>query len=436
MIFWSPNDRRFWFHTLQHCRNVDMSKDALVIPDFCDSSDLALYDPDKRVLGVKVRNLRFTSGFFRTNGEFFFLKQDIARTSNAFNLWLQSTDPATDAIRGTPMQLSHLSGVTLSQLTGSGNGRTMAVVRTDCPMQTYVAELKTGPDPTLINFRQLTLEQTSSFPHGWGLDQQSVILESDRNGHLELFQQNLNHRDARLLATTAGDLYMPAVTPDAKWLLAMFRPTPRPGTPDDLSRHRLMRIPINGGVPVEVPIGGPLDEFRCSMPGYGTACILRTTEGDEQRFWDLDPIRGRGQEIGRVNMSPGRALGSWGLSANGTSVGVPDRHRTGWFLEMRLDPTPSRRTQRMWHVEGLNVIDWIYQMPSGNGWLVSSGVADPYQVMEARSRTESLYYVDANLKPHALFKSYAGTSGVLSPDEKNLAFDGAELISNVWTFQR
>ena len=115
---------------------------------------------------------------------------------------------------------------------------------------------------------------------------------------------------------------------------------------------------------------------------------------------------------------------------------VPDRHRTGWFLELRLDPTPARRTQQMRHVEGLNIVDWIYPMRSGNGWLVSSGTADPYQVMEARSRTEGLYYIDVNLQAHVLFKSYAGTSGVLSPDEKQLAFDGAELTSNVWTFER
>ena len=145
-IFWSASDRRLWFHMLQHCRGANIapniSKDTFVNPNFCESSDLALYDPDSGILKVGLENLRFTSGFFRADGEFFFLKQDVERSSSAFNLWSLYTDEATDAIRGRPKQVSHLSGVVLSQLTGSSDGRAMAVVRTDCPMQTYVAEWK------------------------------------------------------------------------------------------------------------------------------------------------------------------------------------------------------------------------------------------------------------------------------------------------------
>ena len=173
----------------------------------------------------------------------------------------------------------------------------------------------------LLNPRRLTLEQTSSFPHAWTPDQRSVIFESDRRGRLELFQQKLTRTAAQLLATTTGDLYMPSVTPDDKWVLAMGRPTPAPGTSDDPGRHRLMRVPVAGGPAVEVPLGEPLDEFRCSLPGHGTGCVLRTTEGSEYRFFDLDPIRGKGHELGRTALTV-TGLGGWELSADGTSVTI------------------------------------------------------------------------------------------------------------------
>ena len=89
----------------------------------------------------------------------------------------------------------------------------------------------------------------------------------------------------------------------------------------------------------------------------------------------------------------------------------------------------------MMHVEGLNVLSTISSLPSGKGWLASAGASDPYQIMEARSRTDGLYYVDASLKPHLLYKSYVQTYGVMSPDETRIAFLGTVLTSNVWIFQ-
>jgi hypothetical protein len=36
---------------------------------------------------------------------------------------------------------------------------------------------------------------------------------------------------------------------------------------------KLMQVPVEGGNPQEVPIGGPLDEFRCAL-GAPTRCVL------------------------------------------------------------------------------------------------------------------------------------------------------------------
>jgi hypothetical protein len=224
------------------------------------------------------------------------------------------------------------------------------------------------------------------------------------------------------------------VTPDGKWLLVMSRATPSPGKPDDPSRHRLLRAPINGGKPVEVPLGEPLDEFRCSLPGHGTGCVLRTTQGNEQRYFHLDPITGKGRELGRTEFAV-MGLGRWDLSADGTGVMIPDSRRAGCFMEMHLDPDSSRRWKRVRQIKGIGLLHGITTVPSGNGWLVTSA-AHSFQILEAPSRTEALYYVDLQLNPHLLYRSYVGTYGVFSPDEKRMAFLGTDLTSNVWTFRR
>ncbi|MFZ0593441.1 MAG: hypothetical protein WAM39_23490 [Bryobacteraceae bacterium] len=76
---------------------------------------------------------------------------------------------------------------------------------------------------------------------------------------------------------------------------------------------------LQAGVPVapqEVPIGGPLDEFRCALE-RGKRCVLRTTVGRNYYvYYDLDPIRGKGRELARMKWMPG-ILGDWDVSPDG-----------------------------------------------------------------------------------------------------------------------
>ncbi len=160
-------------------------------PRTSDSSDLVSDDPVTKALSVKVKDLRLTSGFFADSGEFLFLRQDIDRSGEALNLWSLRAHPETGDIIRTPLQLSHLKGAVLSQLTGSRDGRAITMVRTERPIQIYVGEWRPTPHPMLQNSRRLTLEEVDSFPHAWTLDNQSVILESDRHGRLEIFRQKL-----------------------------------------------------------------------------------------------------------------------------------------------------------------------------------------------------------------------------------------------------
>ena len=442
MILWSAKDKSIWFNRLRGCPAGFSPRDVFVNPDTCEDSDLASYALDAETLAVQVKNIRLNSGLFADDGEFFFLREDVARRSEAHNLWSFQAGEKTGTLASAPRQLSHLSGVVLSQLTGSRDGRTLAVVRTDSSTQTYVADWQTTPSPLLRNQRCLTLEQTNSYPHAWTPDSQFVIFESDRNGHLEIFRQKLTRREAELLVSTPDDVYMPQVTPDGKWLLMMSSDLPHPGRAAHPTPRRLLRAPIAGGEAVQVPLGEPLDEFRCSLPGHGTGCVLRTTRDHEQRYFELDPIAGKGRELGRTAfISTG--LGRWSLSPDGTQITIPDIHRAGRFLEIRLDPIPSHRSESWRQIKDIGLINSISFVPSGDGWLANSPISN-FTVNLALLpsflgdlfRAEGLFYVDARLHPHLVYKNSTNIFGVVSPDRKHMALLGADVTSNVWSFER
>ena len=441
-LFWSANDSTLWFNRLRHCFPALSLGDVSINPDTCDESDLASQPLAADLVSVKLKRIRLNSGFFADDGEFFYLQENVDRISNqGFNVWSLQTDRETGNLAGTPHQLSHLNGVVLSQLTGSRDGRRLAVVRTDSTTQTYVADWQTTPSPLLRNQRRLTLEQTNSYPHAWTPDGQSVIFESDRNGHLELFRQNLKRREAELLVSTPGDVYMPQVTPDGKWLLMMYRDGDSPGTPGKPTRHLLLRAPITGGRAVELPLGQPLDEFRCSLPGHGTGCVLRSTQPDGQSYFELDPIAGKGRELGRTAfVSTG--LGGWSLSPDGTVIVVPDTHGAGRFLEMHLHSTPSHRSQAWRQIEGIGRMTGISLVSDGNGWLANSPMLDFTVNMALLPsfgdlfRAEGFFYIDAQLHPHLIYKSSTNIFGLVSPNGKQMAVLGADVTSNVWRFER
>ena len=440
-LFWSVDDRRFWVHRLSGCSGSADRPDVTINPDFCDSSDLVTADLHPGHNTVSIGPLRFTSGFFTSSGEFLFLRQDFARDSAGFNIWSLPLNSRTGQVTSTPKQISHFSNVALSNLTGTANGHTMFVVRTDTSAPIYTADWEPKP-PSIRRPLRLTSEENYNYPHAWSADSQSVIFESGRNGHSEIFRQNRRRREPELLASSERDNYYPQLSPDGKWILFM---SSAPGTQDNgFTDLRLMRVPAEGGLITQVPIGEALDEFRCSVPGSGDICLLRTTHNGRQTYYELDPVKGKGRELGRTNFALVGMLGRWALSADGKRVAIPDNSGPGRFTEMRLDPDPSKRKQVSRQVSGMDVI--ISGMNPGHSsgeWLawtdpeslkVPESTLPPFSL--GPSKFSALYFVDAHLQAHLLENDSIHAFGVFSPDGKHIATIRDDLTSNVWKFDR
>ena len=438
-LFWSADDRELWFHRLSGCREDRERPDVLTTPDDCASSDLAAVDHDAGHSTVSTRPLRLDSGFFASSGEFIFLREDVARKSEGFNVWSLPLNSKTGQLASTPKQVSHFSDVALSHLTGTPDGRKLLMVRTASTAHTYTAEWRTRPKPSLGLPHRLTFEESYNYPHAWSADNQSVIFESDRNGRFEIFQQSRTRREPELLASSARQNYYPQLTPDGKWILFMSaRKTQDVGFTD----LRLMRVPTDGGPIAQVPLGEPLDEFRCAVPGHGRICVLRTTHNGRQTFYELDPVKGKGRELGRTGFAiPG--LGRWALSANGRQIAVPDPAHAGRFIELQLDPDPSKRQEAARQIAGVGFIAGMNPAPVSKEWLAWSNFDKPSATQLGLppfyldpSRLSALYFIDGHLHAHLLENDSIHNYGVFSNDGKYVAAIRDDLTSNVWSYDR
>ena len=435
-LFWSWDDKRLWFHKLSGCRDRADRPDVTIDPNFCESSDLVTVDSHVGHSTVSIGPLFFSSGFFTPSGEFIFLRQDFARNGAALNIWSLPMSPNTGQVVSSPKQISHFSNLALSHLIGTPDGRKLFVLRTDGFAQTYTTEWQAKPQPSLRLPRRLTSEESYNFPHAWSTDNQSVIFESDRNGHLAIYRQNRNRREPELLASSERENYLPKLSPDGKWILFMSAQKTRDAGFTDL---RLMRAPANGGPIVQVPLDEPLDEFRCSRPGSGRICVLRVTHAGQQTYYELDPVLGKGRELGRTSfVIPG--LGRWQLSADGRRVVFPDDTHPGCFTEMQLDPDPSKRWQVRRQIDGIGIISGMNPGPSEGEWLAwtnpGSRTLALRPVFLDPSRFSALYFVDPHLHAHLLENDSIHSFGVFSNDGKHVASIRDDLASNLWSFNR
>lgn len=119
-------------------------------------------------------------------------------------------------------------------------------------------------------------------------------LRIHRNGCYNLYRQDIGSRTPQVLVATPWAEVLSQVSPDGRYLLYATAP--------DLiaPKYSLRRLRLAGGTPEKVPIGGSLEEFRCSL-GQTGICVLRTTvKNDSFVYYRLDPERGKGEELART----------------------------------------------------------------------------------------------------------------------------------------
>jgi hypothetical protein len=88
------------------------------------------------------------------------------------------------------------------------------------------------------------------------------------------------------------------------------RPRPHPPSKTEL----MMRMPMNGGPPTLVLSG----KFSYNCAAQASVCVIAEDSKNGRIFSSLDPIKGRGSELARADLSSERY--GWSLSADGKTL--------------------------------------------------------------------------------------------------------------------
>jgi len=418
LVFWPANARRLAFERLRYSPDRDRPNRSL--SRYYEQSYELLALDTGRVM-ARVRDVWISSAAVRPDGRMLFLKWDSPGSDAPKQLWEVKTDFATGAFTDAPRRIlasAEQNGTEISELSATADGRLAMVLKESEQNAVFVGDFDQSP-PRITHIRRLSLDERTNYPHAWTMDSRAVIFESNRNGNFDLFAQSIDQRTPETIVATPLTEMLPQLSPDGQFVLYEARTHQiEPGT------DKLMRVPVGGGMPREVPTGGSLDEFRCALE-RGKRCVLRTSvRGEYRTYYDLDPIRGKGRELARTKWIPG-ILGDWDVSPDGKYVALPNHDsRDARIRVVALEPSTNQRREREILLAGVTNLRGLVWAAGGEAWFVS---------VDTTVGNRLLYvYLDGRYRSLGDIQGWA----VPSPDGRHVAFMDRIIATNAWAIDR
>jgi Tol biopolymer transport system component len=336
------------------------------------------------------------------------------------NFWGTPVDTRTGERSREPVQLTRWAGFRVENLSSTADGRRLAFTRRSWQWQTYLGQLGNGKN-RMQPPRRLSFFEAEDVPFAWTADSKAVILDSNRNGHYEVFKQALDQETAQLLATDSQLLYQPRLSADGSWVLYWVAPkssgssTPIP----------LMRVPVSGGPSQLVLEAHNFVDFRCPA-APATLCAVNEKSADNKLLTvtAFDPIKGRGRVFMTIPADPSYPEDDAVLSPDGAGFaylkfGEPHGHIQLLSLDGRLE---REITVKEW--PGFTSLDWA---PDGKAMYCgtkSGGQATLLRV-DLDGRAQVLWQHRGALGGDAIW-------GIPSPDGRYLAITAKVMDSNLW----
>ncbi|MGA2859914.1 MAG: protein kinase [Candidatus Sulfotelmatobacter sp.] len=260
------------------------------------------------------------------DGRLIFSRPLTNMTDSNDNLWDVRLDPDTGASDHEPLQLTHMDGYTLVPEGLSGDGRYLKVSKQFLFGNIFAAKLREG-GIALEDPKRVTSNRGYDFPLGWTPDSKDLLFFSNRQGRSQLYRQPIATEKPQMISPSPKDQEHAAITPDGAWVLsvAASHDKGKTGQPD----QTVMRAPLGGGSgePLfEVSPGDHALELRCpTRPGR--PCVIGRVHDQDLVFYELDPMKGQGQELARTVVGkPGEWM-VWNLSHDGTQIAVSNSEK-------------------------------------------------------------------------------------------------------------
>jgi DNA-binding winged helix-turn-helix (wHTH) protein/Tol biopolymer transport system component len=361
---------------------------------------------------AEERNARFDSAYLLPDGRMFFPQNDYALEHPVAHLSTVKTELNTGRFLSEPRLISDVNGDRAFSLSASDDGQLVGMVVERRSPEVFVGKLQ--PGPALFATHRLTYHASDAYPHAWTPDGNAVVYESNDTGKYVIFKRRLDAPAPEMLARLPDDSVLPEVSPDGKWVLFAQFPAPR------VHADAIFRVSVNGGRPEQVPTPGAFDEFDCPVSNRGT-CVLRETIGKEFVYYALDPLQGKGKELGRTEWMP-NVLSDWGLSPDSSMVALANHDPARPFIRIVTLSSPAKSTTVDIPLPGYGTILKPTWSPDARGFYVESKNDIGY----------SLLYVDRAGHAKVLKDTPNPIWGVPTRDGTKLAFVDQSASRNVW----
>jgi DNA-binding winged helix-turn-helix (wHTH) protein/Tol biopolymer transport system component len=406
-VHWSPDGRRLVYVKVgndgQRTETCDLNganRTDLVVASNSDRVQDISWLPDNRI----IYSRRESPGLQNTN------------------LWQIGVNPHSGTPIGRPKRITHWTGANLYGLSASADGKRLILRKVIFRAQVYLGELAAG-GTRLSPPRRLTNDEANDPPTAWTADSKAVLFMSDRNGKWAIFKQGINQDAAEAVVAGRESVDLPRLSADGKWILYMET---TPATTGRSPLYRLMRVPVDGGLPR--PVFETTQNWEYYLCGKGPTRLCVFLEyipyKNQMALTAFDPLKGRGKLLRVMETGPLPYSFGEGLSPDGSTFAIARHFEPKIHIRLlSLSGGPDREiVVKDWpNITGL---DW-----SADGRGLYCGSSSP--------QGGTLLYIDLNGTAHVLWKSTeaggdALLGGVPSPDGRYLAIWSTGENSNIW----
>jgi serine/threonine protein kinase/Tol biopolymer transport system component len=413
-VAWSPDGQRIAYN--RYHRTPDKLECSI------ESRDLKGGQPTVIVSGPTLCGQKF---LWFPSGRFVYLMGEPERVRGEENVWEVRVDARTGKPVSKPRRITNWAEALTSGLSGTSDGKHLALTRFTRQTDVYVGELEAG-GRRLKDPRRLTLEESQDFPCHWMPDGKAVLFQSNRNGTWGIYKQGLGQTTAQPVVTGPDYKDWPVVSPDGSWILYLSRASQEYTVTTPV---RIMRVPTSGGPPQLVLEGRGIAYLTCAR-SPAALCVFSEPSPDRKQviFSALEPSQEqRRRELTRINLKQPVAGYSWDLSLDGSHLAFAQYdEREG---RIQILPLAGGEVREI-NVKGWNGLWRLFWAADGRGVFVSA----------AGGEGATLLYVDLEGRGQIIWQQrFPGVNfearGIPSPNGRYLAVLAYTVDSNVWMLE-